>query len=88
VKSIRVPPHTAQSLRAREIPAQLVETTVTTPDAVVPGYEGRDVYMRRYHDAALDQEMLLRVIVEESETELVIVTAYKTSQIARYLKGV
>ena len=42
--------------------------------------------MRRYHDTVLDQEMLLRVIIEETDSELIVVTAYKTSQIGRYLK--
>jgi hypothetical protein len=32
--------------------------------------------------------MLLRVVVEETRDERVIVTAYKTSQIAKYLKRV
>ena len=31
--------------------------------------------------------MLLRVIVEETETERVVVTLYKTSQLEKYLKG-
>ena len=43
--------------------------------------------MRRYFDALLQQEMLLRIVVEETEDETVVVTLYKTSQIDRYLKG-
>jgi hypothetical protein len=31
--------------------------------------------------------MLMRLIVEEYETEIVIVTAHRTSRIARYMKG-
>ncbi len=42
---------------------------------------------RRYYDTLLQQEMLLRMIVEETATERIVVTVYKTSQIARYLKG-
>jgi hypothetical protein len=44
--------------------------------------------MRRYFDQVLQQEMLLRVVIEESGAEAVVITVYKTSQIARYLKGV
>ena len=43
--------------------------------------------MRRYFDTNLQQEMLLRIILEETTEEIVVVTIYKTSQIDRYLKG-
>ena len=33
--------------------------------------------MRRYLDAILETEMLLRVVVEETDTELTVVTLYK-----------
>jgi hypothetical protein len=56
-------------------------------NAIIAQYDFRQVYMRRYHDSVLDQEMLLRVIVQETETRRVVVTVYKTSQIKRYLKG-
>jgi len=42
--------------------------------------------MRVYFDPVLQKEMLLRVVVEETADELVVVTVYKTSQIDRYLK--
>ena len=44
--------------------------------------------MRRYFDTQLQQQMLLCLIVEETPDELVVVTVYRTSQIARYLKRV
>lgn len=31
--------------------------------------------------------MLLRVVIEETSTERVVVTVYKTSQLRKYLKG-
>jgi hypothetical protein len=42
--------------------------------------------MRRYFDVRLGREMLLRVVVEETPDERVVITGYKTSQIAKYLK--
>ena len=42
--------------------------------------------MRRYVDVRLGRPMLLRVVVEETPDERVVVTAYKTSQITKYLK--
>jgi hypothetical protein len=43
--------------------------------------------MRRYFDHVLGHEMLLRVIVQDTEEETVVVTVYKTSQIEKYVKG-
>ncbi len=53
----------------------------------MPGTGERRVYMRRYHDPRLGCEMLLRIVVEEHPREFVVVTIYRTSQIAKYLKG-
>jgi hypothetical protein len=44
------------------------------------------VLMRQYFDDRLGRQMLLRVVVEETPGERVVVTTYKTSQIAKYLK--
>ncbi len=42
--------------------------------------------MRRYHDTDLGQIMLLRIVIEETAEERVVVTIYKTSRIANYLR--
>ncbi len=68
-KPNRIPPHTIQNLHDREIPLEEVERTLQQPERVSPGYDGCEVYMCRYKDTVLDQEMLLRVIVEETESE-------------------
>jgi hypothetical protein len=47
----------------------------------------REIRRRRYYDQLLQQDMLLRVIVEKTKPDIVVVTVYKTSQISRYLKG-
>jgi hypothetical protein len=87
MKAIRYSEHALANLTDRDISREEVDRTLTEADAVAPGHGGRKVYMRQYHDAVLDQEMLLRVIVEETEMEIVVVTAYKTSRAERYLKG-
>ena len=61
--------------------------TLQNPEVIVPDPPGREVYMRRYFDRVLQQEMLMRVVLEQTESEYVVVTVYKTSQITRYLKG-
>jgi hypothetical protein len=40
--------------------------------------------MRRYFDEILRAEMLLRVVVEETDAELTVVTLYKTSKFRKY----
>ncbi len=57
------------------------------PEFVVPAQVPRFILMRRYFDRVLQQEMLLRMVMEESATERIVITVYKTSQIAKYLKG-
>ena len=81
-------PHALQNLVDREVARAEAERTLAQPEFIVPGQPPRLVYMRRYFDSLLQQEMLLRVIIEETIGEIVVVSVYKTSQITRYLKGV
>ncbi len=86
MKRLRIPPHTLTNLRDREIAIAEVQLAIERPERIVAGYDLRKIYLRRYLDSIVNEEMLLRVIVEETETELVVVTAYKTSKLAKYLK--
>ena len=43
--------------------------------------------MHRYSDAKLQHEMALCVLIEETETERIVVTLYKTSQLKKDLEG-
>ena len=69
------------------MPESEVERTIARPDSIVPGQLRRRIFMRRYFDATLQTEMLLRVVVEETETELTVVTLYRTSKFAKYDGG-
>jgi hypothetical protein len=40
--------------------------------------------MRRYFDTILETEMLLRFVVEQTDTELTVVKLCKTSKFAKY----
>ena len=87
MKPVRWSPHAIDNLADREIDRAAAEKTLANPDFVVPGQLPRLVLMRRYFDQVLQQEMLLRMVVEETSTERIVITVYKTSQIAKYLKG-
>lgn len=86
MKKLRIPPHAIDNLREREISLEQVRLTVENPERIVMGFDLRRIYMRRYHDSILGEQMLLRVVIEETEIDLVVVTAYKTSKIAKYMR--
>jgi nitrate reductase beta subunit len=87
MKPVRWSPHAIDNLADREIDRAAAEKTLANPEFVVPGQLPRLVLMRRYFDQVLQQEMLLRMVVEDTLTERIVITVYKTSQIAKYLKG-
>jgi hypothetical protein len=87
MKPVRWSPHAIDNLADREIDREAAEKTLANPEFVVPGQLPRLVLMRRYFDQVLQQEMLLRMVVEDTSTERIVITVYKTSQIAKYLKG-
>jgi hypothetical protein len=86
VKSLRWTSHALQALADREIERAVAEQTIASPERTVVDPPKREVLMRRYFDVGLGREMLLRVVVEETLVEKVVVTIYKTSQIAKYLQ--
>lgn len=88
MKPVRWTSHALNNLTDREIEREEVDRTLAQPEHIVPDPPGRRVLMRRYHDRVLQQDMLLRVVVEEAANEVVVITVYKTSQITRYMREV
>jgi hypothetical protein len=84
MKPIRWSAHARKKAAKREVQENEVERTIARPDSIVLGQGRRRIFMRRYFDAILETEMLLRVIVDETEAELTVVTLYKTSKFAKY----
>lgn len=87
MKPVRWTLHALGNLNDREIDRAEAEITLENPDFEIPGPSLRRVLMRRYFDQRLQQEMLFRVVVKETDEERVVITIYKTSQIKKYLKG-
>ncbi len=86
MKPLRWSPHALNNLADREIDRAEAEKALEEPEFEVPGQPPRRLLMRRYFDQVLQQEMLLRIVVEDTATARVIITLYKTSQINKYLK--
>jgi hypothetical protein len=63
-----------------------VEQTLAAPEHSVVDPPRRVVLMRRNFDLRLGRQMLLQAVVEDTPDERVVITVYKTSQIAKYLK--
>lgn len=85
MKPIRFSPHAESNLKAREIPRQEAEAAIRQParrEAVRPP---REIVTRRYFDTVTGETMLLRVVIEENEREIAVVTLYKTSKLKKYL---
>jgi hypothetical protein len=87
VKRIRWSRHAVKNLTDREIDRTEADKTLAEPELVSPGQPPRQVLMRRYFDRLLQQEMLLRIVVEDTASERIVVTVYKTAQLSKYLKG-
>jgi hypothetical protein len=87
MKPIRWSTHARKKAAKREVQENEVERTIARPDSIVPGQLRGRIFMRRYFDKILETEMLLRVVVEDTDTELTVVTLYKTSKFAKYEGG-
>jgi len=87
VKSVRWSRHALKNLTDREIDRTEADKTLAEPEVVAPGQPPRQVFMRRYFDRLLQQEMLLRIVVEDTASERIVVTLCKTAQLSKYLKG-
>jgi len=62
----------------------MLAETVKNPYRIVKGYGNRIVRQKIY--TIDNKKKLLRVICEEDEGSIIIVTAYLTSQIKKYLR--
>lgn len=87
MKQIRWTAHARKKVAAREVSIMEIEETLDKPDSIVSGRPPRRIFMRRYFDEILQSEMLLRVVVEETDAEVAVVTIYKTSKFKKYEGG-
>jgi hypothetical protein len=84
-KPTRWLPHALKNLVDREVPRGEADKALTSPERIGEGHHGRKVFMRRYFDERLKQKMLIRVVVEETESVRVVTTVYITSKIGKYM---
>jgi hypothetical protein len=78
----RVSGHAAEEIVRRGLSVEEVQATLRDPEAVIPVRSGRVVYQRRFPE--LSPSYLIRVFVDVDRTPPIVVTAYKTSKMAKY----
>ncbi len=78
----KIIPLAAKKIKLRKISRSMLAETIKHPDQIVEGYGGRTVYQKIYK--LEDKKRLLRIVCEKYEDDIVIVTAYLTSQIKKY----
>ena len=79
-KEVVFHPYALYKMGGREISKAKVEETIKQPHSIMKGKFGRKIAQRRYGDH------LLRVVFEEYENCVLVITAYP-ARAERYLRG-
>ncbi len=80
-------PHAIESIEERQIPREWIEQIIASPQQIVPEHAGRNAYQTQFIDETSSRPFLVRVIVEEQGGGLIVVTAYRTTKIAKYWRS-
>jgi hypothetical protein len=80
-KAILITPHARFEMGRRRIKRADVIATIRHPGQIVPSIKGRRIYQSKIGPSGT---LLLRVVVKEDGKAYRVVTAYKTSKIAKY----
>ncbi len=81
---ISITSHAKFEAKRRNIPEELIKSTIEEPEQQIPSKKERIIFHQRYYDRIEDKEMLLRVIGKKEAREFVVITVYKTSKIEKY----
>ncbi len=79
MKQIIFIPHALDRLKERDISKELVIEIIRNPDNIDPESERRKIVQK------LIKGKLLRVVYDEEEESIVVISAYSTSKVLKYL---
>ncbi|MGA2555575.1 MAG: DUF4258 domain-containing protein [Verrucomicrobiota bacterium] len=85
MKPIRFSAHAEANLIEREISRAEAEAAIGQPNRREPGRPPREIVNRVYSDTITGETMLLRAVIEETESEIAVITLFKTSKLKKYL---
>lgn len=77
--------HAKEEIIRRQIPINMLKQVMSNPQAVVPAANNRKCYQAIYL-LENQKKYLIRIITEEKEGQLLVITVYKTSKIGKYIK--
>lgn len=81
--AFRFTEHALAEMARRGIERHVVEAILSQPEQIVDGQRGRKVYQSRAPDAA-GTIHLIRLVVDEHEMPMPVITVYRTSKIDKY----
>jgi len=76
--------HARFEMERRQIAEEAVRQVALAPEQAVPLGRGRTIRQSRIVDDGSGKTMLLRVVTEERQGQLFVVTAYRTSKVSKY----
>lgn len=86
-RAYRLTRHAEEELARRQISLAILQQVMAQPEQIVEQESGRRVYQSRI-DFGEGTIYLVRVIVEDQDDPIVVVTAYRTSRLAKYWRVV
>lgn len=82
--AIEITEHARVQALRRGIPEETMLEVTRDPEQHVPVRRGREVRQSRFPGPSGDKRYLMRVVVDVSNEDVVIVTVYRTSKIDKY----
>lgn len=83
-KGIRITEHAKFQMNRRGITEMFVLKVVKNPEQKTKLRSKRCICQSRYFNKSEEREMLVRVVVEQTNDDLKVITAYKTSRVDKY----
>jgi hypothetical protein len=83
-KKIQITEHAIFEMKRRRISKDLVLKVVRYPEQRIRLKTKRQICQCKYLDGIEKKQMLVRVVIEEINETVKIITAYKTSKIQKY----
>jgi hypothetical protein len=85
MKPVRFSDHARVEIVRRDIPVEVVEQVLSSPEQVVPEHGG---LMARQSRVELEgKQYMVRAVVAERPDATVVVTVYRTSRIGKYWRS-
>ena len=85
MKSYKLTSHAKEEMTRRQIPLELLEKTMLNPQQVINFSKDRQCFQSVFAFPS-GKSYLIRVVTENINSDLLIVTVYRTSKIKKYVK--